>query len=122
VLVVVSGAAVVVGRADWASTPEGGGNPLLWVLAAIALVTAVAATAWAAKPRGVVLALASVAALSGWALLRIQVLLKPVLPTALPYAADRATVALALATSAAAAYQAVTSAGLSFPDLETDEE
>jgi hypothetical protein len=121
VLAIVSAAAVVVGRADWASTPDGGGNPLLWILAVIALVAAVAAAAWATKPRGVVLALASVAALSGWALLRIQVLLKPVLPTTLPFAADRATVALALAASAAAAYEAVTSGAIALPDL-TDEE
>lgn len=122
VLVAVSAAAVVVGRADWASTPDGGGNPLLWILAVIALVAAAGAAAWATKPRGAVLALASVAALSGWALLRIQVLLKPVLPTDLPFAADRATVALALAASTAAAYQAIASGGLSFPDLEADEE
>jgi hypothetical protein len=119
VLAVVSVAAVVVGRADWASTP-GGGNPLLWALAAVALVTALGAVALAQRSVGVVLALASVASLSGWALLRFQVLVKPILPTDLPFALDRATVALALAVSAAAAYLAVTSGVLALPDLDDD--
>src|SRR5690606_14963904 len=35
-LVLVAAAAVVVGRADWASTPDGGGNPLLWILPVVA--------------------------------------------------------------------------------------
>lgn len=118
-LAVVSAAAVVVGRADWASTP-GGGNPLLWVLAVVALVAAVAAAGWARRSPGVVLVLASVACLSGWALLRFEVLLKPVLPTDLPFAFDRATVALALAASGAAAYLAVTSGVLALPDLDDD--
>jgi hypothetical protein len=118
-LAAVSVAAVVVGRADWASTP-GGGNPLLWALAVVALISAVGATAMARRSAGVILALASVASLSGWALLRFQVLLKPVLPTDLPFAFDRATVALALAASAASAYLAVTSGVLALPALEDD--
>jgi hypothetical protein len=120
VLLVVSVAAVVVGRADWASTP-GGGNPLLWVLAAVSLLAAAGALGLARRSAGVVLALASVASLSGWALLRIDALLKPVLPTELPFTVDRATIALALGASAAAAYLAVTSGVLTLPDLEDDE-
>jgi hypothetical protein len=120
VLVVVSALATIVGRADWTSTP-GGGNPLLWILAAVALVAAVGAALLAARSAGVILALAAVAALSGWALLRVQVLLKPILPTDLPFALDRATVALALATSGAVAYLAVTSGILVLPDLEPDD-
>lgn len=116
-LVLVSAAAVVVGRADWASTP-GGGNPLLWALAAVALATGAGAVALAARSAGVVLALASVASLSGWALLRIDAVLKPVLPTDLPFAVDRATIALALGASAAAAYLTVTSGVLTLPDLD----
>lgn len=111
---------VVVGRADWASTPDGSGNPLLWVLPAVAVVAAVAAVALAARPPGVIALLASVAALSGWALLRFEVLLKPVLPADVPAALDRASVAAALGLSVAAAYLAVTSGVLALPDLDDD--
>lgn len=120
ILALVALAAVVVGWADYSSTPAGGGNPLLWALAAAALVAAVGAVALARRSAGVVLALASVASLSGWSLFRIQALLKPVLPTDLPFAVDRATIALALGASAAAAYLAVTSGVLTLPDLDDD--
>jgi hypothetical protein len=119
-LAVASLLAVVVGRADWASTPDGMGNVLLWLLPAVALVAAVAAVALAAKPAGVVTLLASVASLSGWALLRFSVLLKPVLPADVPAALDRASVAAALGLAVAAAYLAVTSGVLALPDLDDD--
>jgi hypothetical protein len=119
-LVVVSLAATVVGWADYQSTPDGGGNPLLWGLALAALVAAVGALVFARHRVGVVLALASVAALSGWALFRVQALLKPVLPTELPFAVDRTTLALALGVSIAAAYLTVTSGILALPDLDDD--
>lgn len=120
-MVVVSATAVFVGRAEWSSTPQGGGNPLLWILPLIALVTAGAAIPLAKRSAGVVLTLASVASLSGWALFRVQSLLKPVLPTEIPAGADRAIIALALGISAAAAYLAVTSGALSLPSLDDDE-
>lgn len=119
-LVAVAAAAVVVGRADWASTPEGDGNPMLWVLPIVALLAAIGATALAKKGTGVVLALASVASLSGWALFRIEALTKPVLPTDLPFALDRATIALAIGTSLAVAFHAVSSGALSLPSLDDD--
>lgn len=119
-LALVSLLALVVGVADYRSTPAGGGNPLLWGLAGAALVTALGALALARRSAGVVLVLASVAALSGWALLRVQALLKPVLPTELPFALDRTTIALALAVSLAGAYLAVTSGVLALPDLDDD--
>ena len=119
-LVVVSLAATIVGWADYRSTPDGGGNPLLWALALVALVAAVGALVLARRRSGVVLALASVAALSAWALFRVQALLKPVLPTELPYAVDRTTLALALGISIAAAYLTVTSGLLTLPDLDED--
>lgn len=119
-LAVASLIAVVVGRADWAATPDGMGNPLLWVLPAVALLAAVAAVVLAAKPTGVIALLASVAALSGWALLRVEVLLKPVLPADVPAALDRASVAAALGLAVAAAYLAVTSGVLALPDLDDD--
>jgi hypothetical protein len=119
-LVVVSLAATIVGWADYQSTPDGGGNPLLWGLALAALVAAIGALVFARHRVGVVLALASVAALSGWALFRVQALLKPVLPTELPFAVDRTTLALALGVSIAAAYLTVTSGILALPDLDDD--
>jgi hypothetical protein len=87
----------------------------------VALGTALGAVALAARGSGVVLALASVASLSGWGLFRIQALLKPILPTELPFAVDRATVALALGASVAVAYLAVTSGALALPALDDDE-
>ena len=118
-LAVVSLAAIWVGQADYASTP-GGGNPLHWALATVAFVTAVGAVILAKRRVGVVLALASVASLSGWALFRIQVLFKPVLPTDLPFPVDRTTVAIALGVSVAAAYLTMTSGVLTLPTLDDD--
>jgi len=113
-------AAVIVGWADYSATPDSGGNPLVWLLPVVALVAALGALVLARRSAGVVLALASIASLSGWALFRIQALLKPVLPTELPYAVDRTTLALALGVSIAAAYLTVTSGILSLPDLDDD--
>jgi hypothetical protein len=110
----------VVGWADYSSTPDGGGNPLHWALAAVALATALGAWALARRSAGVILTLASAAALSGWGLFRIEVLFKPVLPTELPDALDRTVVALALGVSVGAAVVAVLSSGLSLPDLADD--
>ena len=119
-LVAVSAAAVVVGWADYSSTPEGGGNPLHWALAAVALATGVGALLLAKRAAGVVLTLASAAALSGWGLFRVQVLFNPVLPTELPYPLDRTIVALSLGVSVGAAVVAVLSSGLSLPALADD--
>ena len=119
-LALVSLAGVVVGRADFQATPDGAGNPLLWALPVVALAAAVGATVLARRSAGVVMALASVASLSGWALLRFQALVKPVLPTDLPFAVDRTTLALALGVSIAAAYLTVTSGVLALPDLDED--
>jgi hypothetical protein len=120
-LVVVSLAAVVVGWADYSSTPDSGGNPLHWALAAVALVTAIGAVVLARGRAGVVLTLASVASLSGWALFRIEVLFKPVLPTELPDALDRTVVSLALGVSVGAAVIAVLGSGLRLPELADDD-
>ena len=121
VLALVSVGAVVVGWADYSSTPDGGGNPLHWALAAVAVVTAVGAVVLADRRMGVVLALASAASLSAWALFRIGVLFKPVLPTPLPDALDRTVVALALGVSVGAAVVAALGSGLRLPELADDE-
>jgi hypothetical protein len=122
VLTLVAAAAVVVGWGDYSATPDGGGNPLAWALPAIALAAALIATALARRSAGVVLALAAAATLSGWALLRWQVLLEPVLPTELPGPLDRTTVALALGVSAGVAVIAVVASGLRLPELAADED
>jgi hypothetical protein len=121
ILVVISAAALVVGWGDYQATPDGGGDPLAWILAAVALAAAAGAVVLAQRGAGLVLALASIAALSGWALLRVQVLLKPVLPGDVPEAADRTTVALALGISVGAAVVAVLTSNLKLPTLADDE-
>lgn len=120
-LVAVAGLAVVTGRDEWASTPDGAGNPLLWALPVVAVVAAATAVALAARFAGVVGALAAVAALSGWAIFRFEALLKPVLPGELPPSLDRASLALALGASVAAAAVALTSGALALPALADDE-
>jgi hypothetical protein len=120
VVAAVSAVALWVGWADYASTP-GGGNPLHWALAAVALATAVLASVLARRAAGLVLTLASAAALSGWGLFRIAVLFNPVLPTDLPYALDRTVVALALGVSVGAAIVAVLSSGVALPSLADDD-
>lgn len=122
VLAVASAAGMVVGRFELAETPGGEGNVLLWVLPSVGLVAAVAALVLARSAAGVVAALAAVAALSGWALLRLPVLVEPVLPTALAEPLDRGAVAVALGAAVGAAYLAVTSGALRLPDLEDDED
>jgi len=120
-LVAASALALLVGRADFSSTPDAGGNPLLWILPAAALALAVAALVRHRSGTAVVFVLASVATLSGWALLRFQVLLKPVLPSDLSPSLDRASVATAIGVSIASAYLAVTSGALKLPELADDE-
>ena len=120
-LVAASALALVVGRADFTSTPDAGGNPLLWILPVIALALAAVALVRHRGSAAVVFVLASVATLSGWALLRFQVLLKPVLPSDLSPSLDRASVAAAIGVSVAAAYLAVTSGALRLPELADDE-
>jgi hypothetical protein len=121
VLAAVAALALVVGRSEFSSTPAGGGNPLLWVLPAVALVAALGAVALAKRLAGVTLALVSVATLFGWALFRIQSLRKPVRPSDLPAPLDRASVALAAGVSVGVAYLAVAAAGRALPSLEDDE-
>jgi hypothetical protein len=98
--------AIVAGRAELAASPaDAGGNDLLLALPALAAAAAVAAAALSRRtqPR-LVLGLAAVALLSSWALLRIDTVLEPVLPSDLPDWVDRLSVSLALGTSLAAAY------------------
>ena len=111
--------ALVVGRGDFASSP-GGGNPLLWALPAVALAAAVVGGFPATRRFALVGMLASVASLSGWALFRLEVLIKPVLPTDLPAWLDRLSVGAGLGVAVAGAYLAVTSGALKLAELPDD--
>jgi len=76
------------------------------------------------KPFGVIAILASLAALTGWAIMRIAALFHPVLPTNAPFWLDRSSTAVALGCSVAAAVLAVRSGALvlRLPDLEFDDD
>lgn len=96
-LAVTAAAATTTGLAEWRSIPPGAGGTILTALVpVVGLLGAVAAAASrSATVRRVTLAVAT-ASLAGWALLRIEVLDRAVLPTSLPTAIDRAATALAL--------------------------
>ena len=85
VLVASIGATVVGWEEHLAVPPVAGGTPLTYVVPLVALVAAIVAVVMHRKPIGVVTTLLSVAALVGWAVLRIDVLLQPVLPTELSF-------------------------------------
>lgn len=121
-LIIASGLAIVTGLGELRATPGSGGNASLWALPAAALYFAVVALIRHRALIGVVSALVSVASLSGWALLRRSVLLKPVLPSELSASFDRASVAVAIGVAVAAAYLAVTSGAWKLPELADDDE
>jgi hypothetical protein len=119
---VTAALATVLGRAEFSVSPAvAGANPLLWALPACATVLAAVAVGLARRPQlAVVAVLASVAALSAWALLRLGVLVNPVLPSDMPGALDRAGVAASLGVAVGAAWLAVTSGALAFTALDDD--
>lgn len=121
VLAAVAVLGAVTGRDEWAASPDGSGNPLLWALPVVAVVAASVAVALGERAAGVIGALAAVAALSGWAIFRFQSLLKPVLPGDLPPGLDRASLGLALGASVAVAVVALTSGALALPALADDD-
>ena len=118
VLVAAVGATIV-GWEERAAVPDvAGGSALTWIVPLVAVLAGVAAVVFHRKPIGVVATLLAVAALFGWAVLRIQVLIEPVLPTELSFNLDRAGTVLAIGASAAAALLAVRSGAL-VPKLPT---
>ena len=118
--------AVVAGQAELAEVPAGaGGTPLVVIVPAIALVTAGVAgfLLWrGARGLAGVSLLASAACLGGWGVLRITVLFKPVLPTTLPFAVDRAATALAVGVAAAVAVLVFHSGAVAPAPLEDEVE
>jgi hypothetical protein len=124
VLVAAAGATVVGWEEHLAVPASAGGTALTYVVPLVALVAAVVAFVFHRKPLGVVTTLLAVAALAGWAVLRIQVLMEPVLPTQLSFDLDRAGTVLAIGASVAAAVLAVRSGALvpKLPALIDDDE
>ncbi|QXC59811.1 hypothetical protein KSP35_15680 [Aquihabitans sp. G128] len=100
----LGGLATVVGTVQWRSIPPGaGGNPVTAVVPAIAVVAALAAALvdrYVVRLAGLA---AAAAALTGWAVLRRQVLFRAVLPTDLSFPVDRVGTALALGAGVATA-------------------
>lgn len=117
--------ALEVGIVAYRSIPSvAGPNPLEIALPAVATLAALAGALLHRKSLGVVCILGAVAALAGWAFMRIAVLLHPILPTDSPFALDRAATAVALGCSVAAAVLAVRSGALvlRLPDLDFDDD
>ena len=103
--------AVVVAGAEQLAIPEEAGRSVLrFGVPAIGLVCAVVAVALRRRPRWAVPAgLASIAAVAGWAVRRLDVFTKPVLPTTLAPNLDRVGTALALGLAVGAIALALTS-------------
>jgi hypothetical protein len=111
--VVAAAVAAVVGWGQFDDAPAGSGvSPLVVAVPVAGLVAGVAALAWhRSAPLARALSLAAVATVLGWATLRLEVLVKPVLPTTLPAGADRAGTALAQGLAVAAAGVIVLASG-----------
>jgi hypothetical protein len=122
---IASVAALQTGIVAYRSIPSAAGpNPLEIILPAFALVAAIVGLVLHRKPFGVIAILASLAALTGWAIMRIAALVHPVLPTDLPFWFDRSATAIAVGCSVGAAILAVRSGALvlKLPDLDFDDE
>jgi hypothetical protein len=129
-IAVVAGAvasivATVVGWGEASAVPAGAGSSNLQIIVpAVALVAAVAAALFlwrGARGLAGVSLLGTAAALAGWALLRLTVLLKPVLPTELPADLDRAGTAAAMGVAAAVVVLAFHSGAIA-PALPPEDE
>lgn len=113
---------VVAGMAQRGESPPGAPtSPLVVILPAIAVVAGMIVVIQRGRVLRAVSALAGAAALGGWALVRIEVLWKAILPTSLPAATDRLLTAVALGAAAGAAALVVRSGALA-PDLSALDE
>ena len=107
--IVVGAAAATVAWATWDTAPAGvGASPLPIIVAAVALVMSAAALLVPSRYRPILL-LAVAATLGSWGLLRFAVLTNPVLPTRLPFGADRAATVAAIAAAIALGVSAMAS-------------
>jgi hypothetical protein len=123
---VASVLAIVAGNGELAAVPAGaGGSELVVIVPVVALIAAAAAgiLLWrGSRALAGVCLLGSAAALGGWALLRLTVLFKPVLPTDLPFGVDRAATAVAIGAAAAIAVLTFHSGAVAPAPLTDDEE
>jgi len=124
-VLIASLAALQTGIVAYRSIPKAAGpNPLEIILPSFAVFAAIIGLVLHRKPFGVIAILASLASLTGWAIMRIAALFHPVLPTDLPFWLDRTSTAIAVGISVAAAVLAVRSGALvlRLPDLDFDDE
>ena len=124
-MIIASLAALQTGIVVYRSIPSAAGpNPLEIVLPAFAVIAAIVGLVWHRKPLGVIAILASLAALVGWAIMRIAALVHPVLPTDLPFWLDRTSTAVGIGIAVAAAVLAVRSGALvlRLPELDFDKD
>jgi len=118
VTVLVAGiGGVVAGMAQRGESPPGAPtSPLVVILPAIAVIAGIIVVIQRGRVLRAIAALAGAAAIGGWALVRIQVLWKAILPTSLSAGTDRLLTAVALGAAAGAAALVVRSGALA-PDL-----
>ncbi|QYG94348.1 hypothetical protein HC251_24720 (plasmid) [Iamia sp. SCSIO 61187] len=108
---------VVAGAAQRSESPPGAStSTLVVILPAIAVIAGVVVLIGRSRVLRGVVALAGAAALGGWALVRIQVLWKALLPTSLPASVDRSMTAVALGAVIGVAALIIRSGTLA-PDL-----
>lgn len=123
--VAASTLAVVAGNGQLAAAPAGTGtSSLVLIVPAIGLVASFvgAVLVWRKAVAGAGIALlASAASLAGWAILRLSVLWKAVLPTELPENLDRAATAGAVGAAVAVAVLTVRSGAVSPAPLTDDD-
>ncbi|HLM63711.1 MAG TPA: hypothetical protein VK306_05400 [Acidimicrobiales bacterium] len=123
--VVAAALALVLGAGQYGDAPVGSGaSPLLVAVPLVGLLAGVLGLGLHRRLPGVAPAatLGAVAAVVGWGLLRLGVLWKPVLPTALPDGVDRAGTVLALGLAVAAAVTGVLAGGLTSGFASTADE
>jgi len=124
-VLIASLAALQTGVVAYRSIPSAAGpNFLEIILPSFAVVAAIIGLVLHRKPLGVIAILASLAALAGWAIMRIAGLVHPVLPTDLPFWIDRTSTAVAIGIAVAAAVLAVRSGALvlRLPELDFADE
>jgi hypothetical protein len=121
-LLVAGGCGVVAGAAQRGASPPGApASTLLVVLPALALIAGVIAVMQRGRVLRATVALAGAACAVGWAVVRLPVFWKAVLPTDLGAPLDRALTVIALGAAAGAAIALVRSAALTPPIPAEDE-
>ncbi len=111
---------VIAGNAQRGISPPGAPtSPLVVILPAIALVAGIIVVMQRGRVLRAIAALAGAASAAGWAIVRLSVLWKAILPTSLAPATDRALTAVALGAAVGTAVAVVRSGALA-PDLDDE--